>query len=80
MNINIRGVTQMKTENDRAEWIAKRDKLRARLEKIKTDFSTRLDTDSTERAVELENVEVLNEIQRVTEEELAKVEYLLSES
>jgi|GEM_PF-1893639 len=70
----------MKTENDRAEWIAKRDKLRARLEKIKTDFSTRLDTDSTERAVELENVEVLNEIQRVTEEELAKVEYLLSES
>lgn len=61
----------------RQELEAKRDELLERLEKIKNDVATRLSTDSSERAVELENAEVLNEIQRVTEEELEKIEALL---
>lgn len=61
----------------RQELESKRDELLKRLEKIKNDVATRLSTDSSERAVELENAEVLNEIQRVTEEELEKIEALL---
>jgi len=61
----------------RSELEAKRDELLKRLEKIKSDVGTRLSTDSSERAVELENAEVLNEIQRVTEEELENIEKLL---
>jgi len=64
-------------EQSRAELEAKRDELLDRLEKIKKDVGTRLDTNSSERAVELENAEVLNEITKVTEEELEKIEALL---
>jgi len=67
----------MKNDQSRSELEAKRDALLERLAQIKKDKGTRLDTDSSERAVELENVEVLNEIARVTEEELDKVETLL---
>lgn len=47
--------------------------LRARLKSIKEDFNRGLDKDSGERAVQLENAEVLNEIARVTEKELESV-------
>jgi len=60
-----------------SELEAKRKVLLERLEKIKKDTAQRLDTDSSERAVELENAEVLNEINRVTREELEKIEELL---
>ncbi len=67
----------MNTAMSRQELEAKRDELLKRLEKIKKDVGTRLSTDSSERAVELENAEVLNEIQRVTEEELQNIETLI---
>ena len=56
------------------ELIAKRDELKQRLEKIKQDFKKGLDADSGERAVQLENADVLNEIARTTEEELLSLE------
>jgi len=67
----------MKNKLSRSELEAKRNVLLQRLEKIKNDVGTRLSTDSSERAVELENAEVLNEITRVTEEELESIEVLL---
>ena len=51
----------------------KQVELKIRLEAIRNDFGRGLDKDSSERAVELENAEVLNEIARVTEQELENV-------
>ena len=56
------------------ELITKRDELRQRLDKIKQDFKKGLDADSGERAVQLENADVLNEIARTTEQELISLE------
>jgi len=67
----------MDTQQSRTDLEEKRNELLERLEKINKDKGTRLSTDSSERAVELENTEVLNEIARVTEEELEKVETLI---
>ena len=58
--------------------ISKRDELRSRIEAIKNDFRRGLDSDSGERAVELENAEVLDGIKRAAEEELAQVEAQLA--
>jgi len=44
--------------------------LKDRLEAIKKDYRTKFSADSGERAVELENEQTLQEIERVTEEEL----------
>ncbi len=52
----------------------KRDELRERLEAIEKDYRAGLDADSKERAVQLENAEVLNEISRSTAEELENIE------
>jgi len=70
----------MLTHADRQTLIAKRHRLQARLTAIKQDFRRGLDADSSERAVELENAETLNEILRVTKTELAQVEAILAES
>ncbi len=51
----------------------KKQELTERLEKIKKDLANGLSADSEERAVELENRDVLMEIARVTEEELALI-------
>ena len=56
------------------ELITKRDELRQRLDKIKQDFQKGLDADSEERAVQLENADVLNEIARTTEQDLISLE------
>ena len=58
----------------REELITQRDTLKERLEKIKQDFSKGLDADSEERAVQLENADVLNEIARTSEQALIQVE------
>lgn len=57
----------------------KRTLLLHRLDAIKKDFAKGLNRDSSERAVELENAETLNEIVRVTEEELTTVETKLAQ-
>ena len=64
---------------DRAELLAKRDEVRARLEAIERDFRGGLDADAEERAVQLENREVLEEIARVTTEELRAIEARLAQ-
>ena len=61
------------TKSRLQELTAKRDELLNRVETIKKDFRRGLNKDSSEQAVELENAEVLDEIARVSMEELAKV-------
>lgn len=58
--------------------LEQRDKLRQRLQAIKDDIRSGLDANSGEQVVQLENAEVLDEIARVTEEELVRIEALLS--
>lgn len=54
--------------------LKQREQLRHRLNAIQQDFAKGLDQDWEEQALELENAEVLNEIARVTGEELTKIE------
>jgi len=54
--------------------LAERDRLRQRIEAIERDVGQGLDKDLEDQAVQLENAEVLNEIMRVTQEELLRVE------
>lgn len=56
-----------------AELSAKREELIQRLEAIQKDYRSGLSADSEEQAIQLENAEVLEEISRVTNEELQKV-------
>jgi len=56
------------------ELIKKRDELQDRLDAIRKDLASGLDRDWEEQAVQLENAEVLDEIARVTSEELTKIE------
>ncbi len=55
----------------------KRDELAARLRKINLDYRSGLNADLEEQAQELENAEVLQEIARVTAEELNRIELAL---
>ena len=59
--------------------LEKKKELEERLEKIKQDLGHGLSADSEEQAVELENRDVLLEIARVTEEELARLNKKLNE-
>lgn len=58
---------------------AQRDELRARIEAINADFRQRLDTDSEERAIQLENREVLEGIAKAAAEDLQRIETRLAE-
>ena len=58
--------------------IEKRDELRARLEAIEKDYRQGLDSDSEERAMQLENAEVLDGIAKSTAEELHRIEEQLA--
>lgn len=64
----------MMTLADKNALIAERNRLREKLDAIEADYKRGLDPDSGERAVQLENAETLAEIQRVTAEELDRVE------
>jgi len=66
-------------EPDIATLEQRRRELRERLEAIKRDLGRGLDRDTEEQAVELENMEVLQEIARVAEKELEDVEAKLAE-
>jgi hypothetical protein len=57
-----------------AELMKRRDALRDRLERLRRDLQTPLDRDLDEQALQLENRDTLIEIQRVTRQELARVE------
>lgn len=59
---------------DKKNLLQRKNELEQRLANIRSDLSTLLDADFSEQAVQLENRDVLLEIQRVTAEELQKVE------
>jgi RNA polymerase-binding transcription factor DksA len=54
--------------------LKRKEELTARLEAIRTDLGKGLAADSEEQAVQLENFEVLQEIQRLADEELKQVQ------
>lgn len=56
----------------------KRDELLARLDAIRKDYQRGLDADSEERAIQLENAEVLDGIARAAEAELQRIETRLA--
>jgi RNA polymerase-binding transcription factor DksA len=56
------------------ELLKKRKELTDRIDNIQADYRRGLDTDSEERAVQLENRETLYEIERVCLEEIAKID------
>jgi len=64
---------------EKATLLQRRAALRSRLEAIRRDVGRGLDRDSSERAVELENAEVLDEIARVAHEELEQIEIKLAQ-
>lgn len=61
-------------QRKQSELVEKRTLLKQRLEAIQKDIGKGLDADWEEQAVQLENAEVLDEIARVTSEELHKIE------
>ncbi len=58
---------------------ARRSELVMRLRAIRSDLGRGLDRDAEEQAIELENMEVLQEISRVAEQELQDIEVRLAE-
>lgn len=60
-------------QNEASALIKRRRELEEKITAIHRDFKRGLDKDSSERAVQLENAEVLNEILRVSEEELVAI-------
>lgn len=71
-------INSNKTSTEMADLLIERDSLRERLERIKQDYKKGLSADSEERAVELENADVLEGIAKATAEELSQVEGRLS--
>lgn len=67
-------------ESEMKTLLAREAELEERLEAIAADIRGGLDRDSEERAVQLENREVLEEIERVTMAELARVRQLITET
>ena len=60
------------------ELIKKRKELMDRVDAIRADYRRGLDADSEERAVQLENRETLEEIERVSLEEIARIDEQLA--
>jgi len=73
------GQEQQQAGDDKARLIEKRDVLRARLEAIRADVRRGLETDLEERAIQLQNDEVLEGIANATAAELEQVEARLAE-
>ena len=67
------------TQSEKERLLAQRDALRARLDSIEADYKRGLDPDSEERAVQLENAEVLDGIARATSAELQQIEQRLAQ-
>lgn len=70
---------QSTTQAEIAQLRLERDKLREKLTAIEADYRKGLSADSEDRAVELENADVLDAIARATAEELEQIEQRLSE-
>ena len=66
-------------EMGRQQLLDKKRELSQRLQKIERDLRGALDADFAEQAVQLENRDVLNEIARVTREEIRAIDRALAE-
>jgi len=73
------GPVQQQAGDEKAGLIEKRDELRARLEAIRADVRKGLEPDLEERAIQLQNDEVLEGIAAATAAELEQVEARLAE-
>jgi len=62
----------MKKTHD--DLLARREELVKRLDAIRADLGRGLDADAEEQALQLENLEVLQEIRRLAEAELAEID------
>jgi hypothetical protein len=62
----------------REELVQKRKELVTRLAAIRADLSKGLDRDFEEQAIQLENIEVLEEIARLAEEQIATIDNQLA--
>lgn len=65
-------------EKTREELLQRRDELIQRLNAIRADLGRGLEADAEEQALQLENLEVLQEIQRLAEAELADIDARLA--
>lgn len=75
-----RPIIEENVMSDQKEHLQKRrDELYERLQAISRDLSRGLEKDYEEQSIQLENLEVLQEIARVTREELQKVELELAD-
>lgn len=72
-------ITPNETQNERNRLLEERDKLRHKLAAIEADYRKGLAPDSEDRAIELENADVLEGIARALADELATIEKRLSE-
>lgn len=70
----------MMRDKDAETLRAERARLVQKLEAIRKDRAGGLDRDSSEQAIQLENDEVLDEIARVTQFEIERIDELLSRS
>jgi hypothetical protein len=66
-------------EQTRDQLEQRKDELEKRLQAIRKDLGLGLAADSEEQAIQLENLEVLQEINRLAEEELAQINQSLSQ-
>ncbi len=66
-------------ETEKARLLARKLELEERLAAIEQDYRQGLDADSEERAVQLENAEVLEGIGNAAADELAQIEERLAE-
>ncbi len=73
------GEGQPPVHDERRRLLARREELRARLEAIRSDVRRGLEADFEERAIQLQNDEVLAGIAEATAGELADVEARLAE-
>lgn len=65
--------------NEREKLLARQKELEDRMAAIRRDLGRGLDKDAEEQAVQLENMEVLQEIARVAEEELRAISEKLAD-
>jgi DnaK suppressor protein len=70
-------VSRKPSGESREQLLARRAELQERLDAIKRDYAAGLDRDQDERAVQLENADVLQELGREALEELNKLEQTL---
>ena len=66
-------------DRSRQQLLDRKQELVRRLDAIRTDLGRGLAADSQEQAIQLENLEVLQEIQRLASEELRSIDKELSE-